>query len=783
MTSSKVLLVDDDPKQRKLTGLRLIDAGYLVATAANAEEAMAEALANRPDIIVSDVLMGDVDGFAFCRQVRSCAALAGVPVILLSAHYQRDADRRLGRDVGAFALLPRSPDFEPELGAVRDALANRMRAGIVESTPALYESHLRANARQLTQLLSQAANAEQRFQSILKNASDAITLATPEGIIVDANEKWSSLLGIDVRTMIGQHITAFGPSGSREANEESFRRGIEPGAGRADAVPFKRADGKTIYLEFSLSLLELEGGPIVLSIGRDVTNAVLAARALAAAEAKYRSVVERMPDVIWTTTTEGEVTFLTPNIMNLVGYSVDEVLAETNQLRARHVHPEDRATVAAAFRTFVTDGKAFDLEFRCQHRDGRWLWLRHRSTSTFEQDGERLVEGVLSDVTEKRALEASLLQAQKMDAIGQLTGGIAHDFNNILAAILANAHFLIDDLAPGDPRRCDAEEIKAAAERAAGLTRQLLAFSRRQVLAPATIDLNSAVAGIETMLRRLIGEDIEFSVVESTDAGAVRVDVGQIEQVIMNLVVNARDAMPTGGKLSIETTSIELTDPRSESGNADVVPAGRYVVLAISDTGCGMDEETKKHIFEPFFTTKGVGVGTGLGLSTCYGIVKQSGGHIWVFSEPGRGSVFKILFPRADFEIAAPVSLAASAGGGNETILVIEDDERVRTAVQRMLSMRGYKLLIADPAHVSEILRERRPIDLILSDVVMPGTNGPDVVSKVREWCPNARALFMSGYTNHAVLRDGVLHAGMSFIQKPFAPETLAKKVREVLDS
>jgi nitrogen-specific signal transduction histidine kinase/CheY-like chemotaxis protein len=394
------------------------------------------------------------------------------------------------------------------------------------------------------------------------------------------------------------------------------------------------------------------------------------------------------------------------------------------------------------------------------------------------------MDGMITDITERKQLEESVRLSQKMEAIGQLTGGIAHDFNNILASILANSHFLIEDLADHDPRRADAQEIKIAAERAAALTRQLLAFSRRQVLEPTTVDLNSTVNGLEKMLRRLIGEDIEFSVIPGADLGSVRVDVGQLEQVIMNLVVNARDAMPLGGGLLIETSNVELGDEYAAS-HVSAVP-GSYVMLAVSDTGCGMNAETQRRIFEPFFTTKELGKGTGLGLSTCYGIVKQSGGYIWVYSEPGRGTTFKIYFPRVNGRPEAGRKLSGSFNvRGSETILVVEDDDRVRNAVSRMLEPLGYTVLSARNAgEASDVVAHHaESIDLVLSDVVMPSSSGPEVVAELQRKAPAARALFMSGYTDHAVLRNGALEGGTNFIQKPFAPEALVKKVREVLDA
>ena len=627
----------------------------MVETATNAEEALAKAHCSPPDAILSDVLMGEVDGFGLCRKAREDERLASVPLILLSAHYGGHEDAELSARVGASRLVKRTPSFGAELAALRASLGQPLGTTTTQAPDAEeYEQHLRSNANQLIKLLSDANRAEARYRTLFDNAVDTITLLTPQGIILEANQRWRDVLGVDPATMVGQHIRDFAPPGEEAAHVETYHKDVADNA-TSRVVPLRGADGSILYMEFTLRTIELEGQPTVLSIGRDVTQ--------------------------------------------------------------------------------------------------------------------------------QRRLEESLRQAQKIEAIGQLTGGIAHDFNNMLAAILGSVHFLLEDIAEGDPRRADVEEIRVAAERAADLTRQLLAFSRKQLLEPRVADLGTTVSGLEKMLHRVIGEDIEVSVVCADDLWSVRVDVGQIEQVVMNLVVNARDAMPAGGKLRIETANIVL-GPK-EVGHWGPLEQGDYVMLAVTDTGCGMSAETQKRVFEPFFTTKDVGRGTGLGLSTCYGIVHQSGGYIWLYSELGHGTTFKVFLPRVDSRPdSQPASVSEAAAGGAETILLVEDDAQVRVTVGRMLQTRGYHLLVArDGREAIEIAESYAgKIQLVLSDVIMPHAHGPDVVAKIQEDSPETRALFMSGYTDHAVLRSDVLRAG-NFIQKPFAPQALAKKVREVLDA
>lgn len=385
---------------------------------------------------------------------------------------------------------------------------------------------------------------------------------------------------------------------------------------------------------------------------------------------------------------------------------------------------------------------------------------------------------------ERRQLEEQFLLAQKMEAIGQLAGGVAHDFNNLLTVILGYSQLLLQQLAAGDPMRAQVEEIEKAADSSAALTRQLLAFSRRQVLAPQVLDLNSVLERSHKMLQRLIGEDIKLVGAYAPGLGRVRADPGQIEQVIMNLAVNARDSMPQGGKLTIETADVELGEDYARS-HATFQP-GRYVMLAVSDTGIGMDKETQARIFEPFFTTKEPGKGTGLGLAAVYGIVKQSDGYIWVYSEPGRGSTFKVYFPRVDAPIVstpASAELALALSRGTETILWVEDEPAVNALVQKTLQPRGYTLLVAKQGEEALRLAEEHPgkIDLLLTDVVMPGMTGPDLLQRLKRRRPAMKALFVSGYAANARVHHDIMNAQDPFLQKPFTPQSLAQKIREVL--
>ncbi|MBI4376515.1 MAG: response regulator [Elusimicrobia bacterium] len=384
-----------------------------------------------------------------------------------------------------------------------------------------------------------------------------------------------------------------------------------------------------------------------------------------------------------------------------------------------------------------------------------------------------------------RKVEEQFRQAQKMEAIGRLAGGVAHDFNNLLTAILGNCSFLVDGIKRGNPDTKDVEDIRAAGERAAALTRQLLAFSRKQVLEVRVLDLNAVVASMDRLLRRLIGEDIELTMAAGNDLGRIKADQGQIEQVIMNLAVNARDAMPDGGKLKIETANTTL-DETSSGGQFEVKP-GPYVTLLIADTGCGMDDKVLSHLFEPFFTTKEMGKGTGLGLSTVYGIVKQSSAYIWINSAPGRGTTFKICFPlvkEAAEPVASPERTIKSLRG-SETILLVEDDERVRNLTRRILTQQGYKVLpTADGTEALRVCDEHKgDIHLLVTDVVMPRVSGGELARQILQTRAGIKVLYISGYTDNVIAHQGVLKPGIHFLQKPFTPEGLARKMREVLEA
>ena len=450
------------------------------------------------------------------------------------------------------------------------------------------------------------------------------------------------------------------------------------------------------------------------------------------------------------------------------------------------IHPADRERVIAALGR-QQDGESTDEEYRIVRPDGsvRWIWDRSVPITNSSGQVERIA-GVAQDITDRKQLEAQFLQAQKLEGIGRLAGGIAHDFNNLLTAIGGYADLALDTLPADQPIRSDLEEVQKGVARATNLTRQLLAFARKQIIEPRVLNLNDLILEMDKLLRRIIGEDVDLITHPAPNLGWVKADPGQIEQVLVNLAVNARDAMPQGGKLTIETANVIL-DPRYAHTHVDATP-GPYVLLAVSDTGIGMSPEVQAHAFEPFFSTKEPGKGSGLGLATCYGIVKQHGGNIWVYSEVGHGTTFKIYLPQvAERASAAPPPGEVHAlPGGKETVLVVEDEAVVRTLAVRVLREQGYTVLEAvNGAEAIRVAQAYAPavIHLLLTDVVMPHLSGTVVAAQITARYPTLKVLFISGYTDSAIVHHGRLEEGVAFLHKPFTPTVLTRKVREVLDA
>jgi len=512
-------------------------------------------------------------------------------------------------------------------------------------------------------------------------------------------------------------------------------------------------------------------------IARAETELRLAA--IKESETRFQAIIENAADVVSIVDFDGVRTYVSPAVTRVLGFSPHDLLGRNF---FEIVHPDDTLTARLLMREVSEQpGSLRSDEVRIRHADGSWRTLHLTAKNLQDVRGVEAIVVNTRDITHQKALETELRQSQRMETVGQLAGGVAHDFNNLLTAINGRTDFLAEAQNLDSSQREDVEEIRRAAQRAASLTRQLLAFSRKQVLTPRVIDLNAVVRGMEPMLRRLIGEDILIQIVQQESLGHITADTGQLEQILLNLCLNSRDAMPDGGVIKIETA-------RVSRDNVDAALTGyeaeNLVQLCVSDTGEGMDDHTKEHLFEPFFTTKPEGKGTGLGLSTVYGIVKQSGATITVESAVGRGTTFRIYFPRTEAELS-PSETRPLQQGGTERLLLVEDDRSVRELAERIFRERGYK--VTATGHGKEafhaFVAQADQIDLVVTDLIMPGMNGRELVQALQLIRPDLKALYVSGYTEDEIMRRGLHDPSVAFLQKPFTAEVLLAKVRSVLEA
>jgi PAS domain S-box-containing protein len=627
------------------------------------------------------------------------------------------------------------------------------------------------------------ADSEARFRTLFELAPIGVAwIDAQSGRILHTNQRWSEILGYDPGELIGrrwQELTH--PETLAEDLESHARllRGEERFIRREKRYFHK--DGHPLWVELGIARAWRDGEAATANIVAmtDVSARKHAESALRASEERFRSLLENLTDVVFALDLDGRFTFVSRAVERYGWTPADLLGVDICSL----VHPDDRAKVVARRTQFAEGLHPPPLEYRLIDAHGKLRTVRSSSQPLSEGGRVIGVSGVLLDLTQQRDTEDQLRMAQKMEAIGRLAGGVAHDFNNLLSVIRSYADFAIDALRPGDPVRQDLEEVVTAARRAEGLTRQLLAFSRKQVLKPQVLDLDELVARTEKMLCRLLGEDIELRFVAGAPAAPVLADPGQLEQVLMNLAVNARDAMADGGEIAVATTRVEL-DAR-EARQLGELEAGAYVRLTVADTGEGMDDTTRARIFEPFFTTKAAGRGTGLGLATVYGIVQQSGGGIAVHSAVGVGTRFEVFLPvareaRSETTTGAP---SAERPTGTETVLVVEDEPAVRALAGRILGRAGYHVLTAANAAEAMLACEQHAgaIDLLLTDVVMPGLNGHELAKRLARQRPSMRVLYMSGYADVAFGRG--VAAGVELLDKPFSGEELTRRVRAVLDA
>ena len=767
-TSLSVLILEDREADARLMVHELTQAGFEPQwRRVDSEAGYLAALDSSLGVILADF---DTPGWNTGAMEALTALQArgwDIPFIIVAGAISEEAVAETMRRGAADCLLK---DHLVRLGTtVRQALERR---------------RLREQARTLQIRLKEG---EARFRALIENSWDVVGLLSARGTVLYNSPAIARVLGYTGEELVGRHALEFVHGDDQDAVQRQIARSVEqPDVSLYARARVRHKDHSFRQLEglFTNRLHEPAVRAIIVNY-RDITDRTHAESVLDEAKEGLQRAVTAGGVGLWDWDLRTNKVYFSPEWKRHIGYADHEISGDFNEWQSR-VHPDDLDRALQSVQAYLSGAAPlYEVEFRFRHKDGTYRHILARGSKILGDDGTpaRLL-GSHVDITERTQLQAQFLQAQKMETVGRLAGGIAHDFNNILTVIKGTADLAMATLKEGDPLRMDLQEIQNVSDRAASLTRQLLAFSRKQIMKPSVLNLNTVIANLAEMLRRMIGEDIDLVFSPAKSLGHVSADAGQIEQVILNLIVNARDAMPNGGALTIETRDIQLD--ATHVIHLPSVQPGRYVMLAISDTGVGMDEATRRQIFEPFFTTKEVGKGTGLGLATVYGIVKQSGGSIWVYSERGTGTTFRIYLPQVEGP-ARPASLPqiVATKRGTETILVVEDEAGIRLVATRILRSAGYTVLTAaDGDEALRLLeRDKRPVHLLLTDVIMPDMNGRVLAARLWESRPHMEVLYTSGYTDDAILRTGVIEDSAYFIAKPYSQAELTHKVREVLDS
>ena len=801
-----ILVVDDEIELKNVLVESLLSHGYEATGLTSGAEAVAALRHQTFDVMLTDLMMPGMDGITLVQESLKIDPHLVAIVMTGQGTIQTAVD---AIKVGAFDYVLKPFRLQTLLPLLTRALNVRhmqLENLQLRETVAIYEL-----AQTVTQTLDPETVVNKLADAVLKQTdADQVSVLLPAH---DGGDELyvAAVRGGDRERLLGQRVpldrTISGWVAREreplilegEVKDERFRP-MWPHPEITSAISIPLLVANKVVGTLNINALE-RLRPFTVAQMKVLT--ILAATAAAAletaslytqvrqAEEKYRSIFENAVEGIFQATPDQRLLTVNPSMARILGYDTPRDLIADFNASGRELwanHDTTNVINAALDSTGVVEG----LPIEAARKNGETIWLSLNLRLVKNEHGATVYrEGTIEDITarmeaesHRKQLEQQLRQSQKMEAIGQLAGGVAHDFNNLLTAINGYSSLALQRSDPDDRIRGYLEEVKKAGERAANLTRQLLAFGRKQMLKPIPLNLNDVVSETSKMLRRLIGEDILFDARFDPELDHIHADPGQIEQVLVNLVVNSRDAMPHGGTLTIETANFKI-DQEFASKHLGLAP-GKYVVLTVSDDGCGMDEKTKARIFEPFFTTKEKGRGTGLGLSTVYGIVKQSGGNVWVYSEPGDGTVFKVFLPRFDqeSEVAIKPLIEMVAPRGSETILLVEDEDVVRGLARQILEEAGYNVLDARGGDEAiRLCRDLRgPIDLLLTDVVMPEASGKEVADRLTKLRPATCVLYMSGYTDDAIVHHGVVDSDVEFIQKPFTPVALAQKVREVLD-
>jgi PAS domain S-box-containing protein len=787
-----ILIVDDDEDSRVFLERELRGQHYSTESAANGVEALEKAYQWHPDLIISDILMPEMNGFELCRMIKTDEQLRNIPFIFYTATFVDQKDEKLAMSLGAsrFLIKPVEPaDFSRIIGEVINqyeknklSVPDQPLAEMKDLCQMQMESLARKLDKKVQELDKERKTLRERewtFRYLFESSHDVILFTDRAGNIMNINPRAEQLTGytqseLSKMNIFDDLIIAEDHSMIRKVIQDIFE-----GRSQTYVERWKTKEGEIIWFE-GLSVPRLSPNGEVLSTFctlRDITDRKRAEEELRKSECKFRELFDSTLDGVYQTDANGVFTMMNRAGATILGYKSPEEIIGSNVLEYWR-NPKNRAAFLSELKSRKSVS-AYPVESRRKNGDPIQLEL---SSSIIEDEKGNLlgVEGILRDVTERKELEEQLLQAQKMEAVGQLAGGIAHDFNNILTAIIGFCYMLEKQSEQSIEAQEFINDIHKAANRAADLTNGLLAFSRKQVLTVRPININETIENLEKILRRVIGEDIEIIILIYDENIIINADKAQLEHVLINLATNARDAMPDGGTLTIATSTVQIGEELIGE------KPGPYAVIAVSDTGTGISKDLQSRIFEPFFTTKEVGKGTGLGLATVYGVVKQHGGFINLYSEPGAGSTFKIYLPLCAGQTAKTSDESISSPkGGNETILLVEDEPFVRKVITGLLHNAGYSVFeAADGDEALGVFKENPgKIQMVILDVIMPKRGGREVYEELKRTCPEIKVLFMSGYSGDVLSRSGIPDEQLNFIPKPVEPDQLLIKIRQILDA
>jgi PAS domain S-box-containing protein len=761
----RILILEDVPMDAELVEYELERARipFSARRVETREEFLRELEEFGPDLILSDYTLPRFDGMAALSLARE--RVPDIPFLIVTGSVNEETA------VGCMKAGATDYLLKSNLARIGPAIEAALERSRAHAEKARAESALTAS--------------EKRFRSLVQNSSDLVTIVSPDGTVLYASDSAERIVGHQPSSLVGTSLLSYVEPG----DVRSVQGLLQSANGKASAsapVEFslRRADGSPVWLEAvgTNLLTDATIRGIVLN-ARDVSERKRADLALRESEERYRDLFDNASDLVCMTAPDGSLLYVNKAWQRGAGYGEDEI---SRMQLLDLIHPDSRTYYREVTERVLKGERLDHVELIFVPKAGTPITVEGNLSCTFKDGQPSVVRGIYRDITERKRVEEHLRRAERLQAAGKLAGGVAHEVNNMMTGVIGFSEFVLRSLEDGDPRRADVQEIIRAGTRAADVTRQLLAFTRQQFLRPQVLNVNHVVRDMEKMLRRSLGEDNVLELDLAPEAGDLRADRGQLEQVLLNLVLNARDALEGSGRVTVHTGNAVWDGEYAQRHGGVDLPLGRYVMLAVSDTGCGMEKDVQERIFEPFFTTKPIGQGTGLGLSTVYGIIKQSGGYVWVYSEPDQGSVFKVYLPVALAGGAAePIYEQSEVPcGGTETILVIEDEDIVRNLACRGLRDHGYKVIEARNGTQALHYVRLHPggVDLVISDVVMPEMGGRELGQRLARTNPDLPVLYMSGYTGEDVVQRGLLEPGSPFQQKPFTPAALARKIRVMLD-